>query len=170
MVGTRRRVVLTVLSLPALLLAACSGKDEPTTEPSATIEVGRKVPNEPCDITEPDVVADVFGGTVEGETLGTSRNCSYAVKDGAAADVEVYYFGTADQWKTIRANYAVNRGPITDLSGVGEAAFSPGDFKKNEVVVRQGGLVFAVGLGGVPTATTVPEVEALAKRIADDLG
>ncbi|KQY58865.1 hypothetical protein ASD11_04335 [Aeromicrobium sp. Root495] len=159
-----------VLASAVLVLVACTDQDEPRTEPSTAPAASGRVPSEPCEVTEPAVVADVFGGTVSEESLGTSRNCSYRVKDGAAADVEVYYFGTADQWRTIRANYAVNRGPVTDLPDVGEAAFSPGDFKQNEVVVRQGGVIFAVGLGGVPTSTIVPEVRELAQRIATDLG
>ena len=166
-----RQLLLLCSALLLVTLGACQGGGEAEPTPSATSAGAAPVtsPQQPCDVTTPALVADVMGGTVADEVPGTSRNCSYAITGGTASDVEVYLYGEAREWEQIKSNYDRNRGPVTDVLGVGRSAFNPGDFKKNEVVVLAGNTVFAVGLGGVPTAETVPEIQELAARIADAL-
>jgi hypothetical protein len=121
----------------------------------------------PCDLTEPSVVAEVFGGTVAAEKPGVVRSCEYAVQGGAAEMVMVYYYGTADQWSGIRGGYEDNRGPLADVAGVGDEAFHPADAGPLEIVVRAGEVSFAVGLGlGDATGDAAAKVKELATRIA----
>ena len=166
-----RRLVLLCSLLLLVPLSACHGGDDaqPTRSATSGGAAPARSPEQPCDVTTPTVVADVMGGRVADGVPGTTRNCSYAITGGAVSDVEVYLYGQAKDWEQIKANYARNRGPVTPVLGVGTSAFNPGDFQKNEIVVVGGDTVFAVGLGGVPTAETVPQVQELAARIADDL-
>jgi hypothetical protein len=125
-----------------------------------------------CDLTEPDLVASVFGGTGGGEEPGVARNCSYPLQGGTVDQIEIYYFGTASEWDGVKQGYSDNRGPLTDVTGVGTEAFYPGDVGELEIVVRAGDVIFAVGLG---LGLTAPDevggrIRELAEQIAADLG
>jgi len=176
------------LALMASLLTAC-GEDsdgDGAARPESTSTATGVATTEPvpggtdagagtvagaCDLTEPEVVASVFGGT-GGEEPGIARNCSYALQGGTVDQVEVYYFGTGPDWDGVRESYADNRGPLTDVAGVGSEAFHPGDVGELELVVLAGDVVFAVGLGiGLAAPDDVGDrVQELARRIATDLG
>jgi hypothetical protein len=168
------------LVLMASLLTACGedSGDEGATRPESTSTGLATTAPAPgggtvagaCDLTEPEVVASVFGGT-GGEEPGIARNCSYALQGGTVDQVEVYYFGTGSDWDGIRQGYADNRGPLTDVAGVGSEAFHPGDVGELELVVLAGDAVFAVGLGiGLAAPDDAGDrVQELAQLIAADL-
>lgn len=133
-------------------------------------QITNRLPSAAAVLTEPSVVADVFGGTVPGEAPGAVRSCEYEVTGGAAETVVVYYYGTHNEWDGIRSGYEDNRGPLTDVSGVGDEAFYPGDAKAEELVVLAGDVAFAVGLGiGDRSADAADKVRELAERIAGDV-
>lgn len=176
------------LVLVAGLLAACGGSsdDGGTAGPEATAGATGPATAEPapggtdsgggvsdaCDLTEPDVVASVFGGTGGAEEPGIARNCSYALQGGTVDQVEVYYFGPGSQWDGVRQGYDDNRGPLTDVAGLGSEAFQPGDIGELELVVLAGDVIFAVGLGiGLSAPDDAGDrLQELAQRIAADLG
>jgi hypothetical protein len=173
------------LALVASLLTAC-GEDsdgEGATRPESTstglattvpvpggTDAGGGTVAGACDLTEPEVVASVFGGTAS-EEPGIAQNCSYALQGGTVDQVEVYYYGTGPAWDGVRQGYADNRGPLTDIAGVGSEAFHPGDVGELELVVLAGDVVFAVGLGiGLAAPNDVGDrVQELAQLIAADL-
>lgn len=162
----------------AALTSACGGEgDEGAAESEAaasesteSLGAGTTVA-QACDLTTPEIVAEVFGGTVSEGKAGPARNCDYEIHGGAAGGVSVYYYGTASEWDGIREGYADNRGPLTDVSDVGEEAFNP-DVGESELVVRSGNVVFALTVGGAVSDYT-PEAPAklkeLARRIAADV-
>jgi hypothetical protein len=113
----------------------------------------------------------VFGGSVGAETPGIARDCEYKVSGGSAETVYVYYYGVAGEWAGIKGGYESNRGPLTAANGVGDEAFHPGDVGAEEIVVRSGGVVFAVGLGiGKRSGDAAAKVKELAVKIAGAVG
>jgi hypothetical protein len=170
-------------TLPALVvLAACSATDTPGPTAIA-VSTGTAMPPESaaasapggtalgaCDLAEPAQVGDIFGGTVTTEEPGVARNCHYPIEGGVSRSVEVYYYGTESEWPAIRATYEQTRGPLSDVTGIGDEAFHPADAGPYEVVVRAGGQVFAVGVvegtGGPAVESAIAE---LATAIADSL-
>jgi hypothetical protein len=157
-----------------LLLAACGSGDDPpaqgtgaTPGPSTAsggASGGGGGVAGPCDLTEPAEVAEVFGGTVGAEEPGVARNCNYAVQGSNATTVAVYYYGDRAIWSGMKGGYAANRGPLTDVAGVGDEAFHPGDVGALELVVLAGDVAFAVGI--VDGDGTAAQVKELATRIA----
>jgi hypothetical protein len=142
--------------------------DEPATDAPAAPATAI---SEPCDLTDPETVAAVFGGRIDAEQPGNARNCTYAVTGGSVDGVEVYYYGTASEWDGIRAGYEANRGPLTDVPAVGDLAYHPGDVGASELVVRSGEVVFAVGLSGaLSDDAAAPKVKQLAVRVAESVG
>jgi hypothetical protein len=121
-------------------------------------------------VTEPAVVADIFGGTAT-EEPGDARNCTYTLQGGSVRQMIVYYYGKASEWDAIRGGYERNRGPLTNVPGVGNKAFYPGDVGEIEIVVLSGDVVFAVGLSAFakPKGDAAVNVKKLATRIAQDL-
>jgi hypothetical protein len=162
----------------AALTSACGGEsnegaadsEAAASESTESASAGTGVV-QACDLTTPEIVAEIFGGTVGEEKAGPARNCNYEIHRGAAGGVSVYYYGTASEWDGIREGYAENRGPLTDVSDVGDEAFNP-DVGDAELVVRSGNVVFAVTIGGAVSDYT-PEAPAklkeLAQRIAADV-
>ena len=161
--------VRTGISLAALLLVAVLGAS--CSKGPATKDGGGGGGNlSACDLTEPAVVGEVFGEASTSEVGGAARNCTYPVSEGSATEVNVFYYGNASQWDGIREGYVDNRGGVTDVSGIGDAAFNPNDFGGYEVVVRSGDVVFAVSVfSGDPSDANLHNIAALAKRIANDL-
>jgi hypothetical protein len=161
-----RSYVVLLTAVVALASSAC-GADSPA---GPTGGGGGGGVSGPCDLTEPAVVAEVFGGTVSGEMPEMARNCRYDVVGGVVDVVHVYYYGPASQWSGIRGGYVDNRGPLTDVAGVGDEAFHPGDVGAEEIVVRSGDVVFAVGLviGETYGDDARAKVRELAIRIATD--
>jgi hypothetical protein len=187
---TTRTRLLALLLTPLLVLAACGGSDDGDDEASASApaaddamdeatddggeadepadddEGSSAGVSEACDLTEPDVVAEIFGASVDGEEPGTSRNCDYLA---GSAVVSTFYYGTGDEYDGIKGGYEDNRGPLTDVPGIGDDAFNPGDVGASEIVVHAGDVVFAV--------TTTDRTEEgrsalleMATRIAGDVG
>lgn len=172
--GRARSRVIAVALLAAVLLVACGGGggDDSSSNSSTTGagKGGTTAVKAACDLTDPQTVAAVFGGTVDGEKAGPARNCEYAVQGGAASLVNVYYYGPASDWNGIRAGYETNRGPLSQVDGVGDEAFNPGDLGRREIVVKAGDVAFAVGLGAGAAAGAEDKVQALAERIAGAVG
>jgi hypothetical protein len=124
-----------------------------------------------CDLTEPEVVVEAFGGTADGETEGTARNCTYALQGADASQIDVFHFGPASDWDTQRSSFDANDGPVTDVAGVGEEAFTPASGGSNAVVVRAGDVIFeVVAYPNDPAADLSAQVHDLANRIATDVG
>jgi len=173
MMSLMRRLLAPVLLAAALVLSACGGGDgggaSDSADPSSSDTGGTPTMTvSPCDLTTSETVAEVFGGTVAEGVEGQARNCEYTVEGGAAMLVEVYYFGTADEWDGIRDGYESNRGPLTPVD-LGDEAFYPSDLMQNEYVVLAGDTVFAVNVADF-TTTIFPEVAELATIIADEVG
>jgi hypothetical protein len=84
-------------------------------------------------------VAEVMGGTVDGETAGTAGSCDYEIQGGAAGGFPCSTYGPASEWDGIRGGYEENRGPLTDVSDVGDEAFNP-EVGETELVVLAGEL------------------------------
>ncbi len=162
---------LMLLALPLVLASVACGGGTTTTGAGTetTAAPGGGGISSACDLTEPAAVADVFGGTATAEP-GIARNCIYTLQGGSVKQVMVYYYGKASEWDGIRAGYEENRGPLTNVPGVGDEAFYPGDVGAYEIVVLSGDVVFAVGLGlELAEPEAVVNVKELATRIAQDL-
>ena len=138
--------VTTTVSAAATTTAA----DVTTTAAGATTE-------DPCALATPEQVASAFGAASASAEAGIARNCSYTLEGGLAPTVEVFHFGSSSQWDGVKAGYEENRGGITDVSGVGEAAYNPNDAGPYELVVRSGYVIFAVA---VQSGGGGPEIEA----------
>ncbi|MCZ4499691.1 MAG: hypothetical protein JWQ74_2244 [Marmoricola sp.] len=189
-----RHVLSAVVLVTALVgLAGCGGSDSstaspgptgptgPTGSPGATGSTGSPASSgssgsgaaaaakSACEITSAATVQKVFGGTVPAGVPGQARNCEFKVAGGSPATVEVFAFGSAADFDSLKSGYADNRGPLQELPGIGESAFSPGDAGQNEVVVKAGGTVFAVSVVALSKKVD-PRVKALASAIADELG
>jgi hypothetical protein len=161
-----------LLALPLVLASvACRGGTETTaTGTKTTAAPGGRGISSACDVTEPAVVADIFGGTAT-EGPGDDTACTYTLQGGPVRQVVVFYYGKASDWDAIRDGYERNRGPLTNVPGVGDKAFYPGDVGEIEIVVLSGDVIFAVGLlePAQPKAAAAVNVKKLATRIAQDL-
>jgi hypothetical protein len=188
--GTRHRLNLTIAAawLGVMVLTACGDDSSATmatspgstvspptstatssgstaSPPTSTASTGVGVPG-PCDLATADMVAAAFGGTSSAGLPGLARNCAYDIEGGSTARVDVYYYGTADLWDGIRAGFETNRGGTTDVSGIGSAAFYPGDAGPTELVVVAGDVVYSVSAGFNAGAEIDADVAALALAIA----
>lgn len=165
----RRFLALAALAL-VLALSACGSGDDDSGSSSTDNASDSEATSEtsPCDLTTDETVAGVFGGSVESSEEGEARNCEYTLVGGSAKLVEVYYFGTADDWDALKKSYETNRGPLTPVD-VGDEAFYPSDLQQNEYVVLAGDTVFAVNVADF-TTTIFPEVAELAQSIAAEVG
>jgi hypothetical protein len=161
-------VTLLTLTLALALVACDGGTMTSAADTETTAASGSGGISSACDLTEPEVVVDVFGGTATAEP-GIARNCIYTLQGGSVRQVAVYYYGTSSEWDGIRAGYEENRGPLTDVSGVGDEAFYPGDVGEYEIVVLSGDVAFAVGLMELAEPDDAVKVKELATRIAQDL-
>jgi hypothetical protein len=154
---------LVLLSLSVVLVAAACGNSGG----------GGGDVSSPCDLADAALVESVFGGTVAEGTEGVARNCSFEIEGGPVSSIDVFWFGPASGWDGTRDGYVDNRGGVTDLSGIGDAAFHPNDAGPDEIVVHAGGEVFAItvfnGFTELPAGTS-DQVSDLAKAIADNLG
>ncbi|WP_229053374.1 hypothetical protein [Aeromicrobium sp. Leaf350] len=166
-----RRFLAPFALVAVLSLTACGGGDSETeSDESAPSDTGQPASTgdvSPCDLTTEETVAEVFGGTVESAAEGEARNCEYTLSGASVMLVEVYYFGTADDWDALKAGYEANRGPLTPVD-LGDEAFYPGDLLQNEHVVLAGDTVFAVGVGDFTTEIS-PGIAELAGIIAGEV-
>jgi hypothetical protein len=165
-----------------LVMSACADGSPagPATQPSGV--TGSAPPrgggadiDEACDLTEPKVVAEVFGGTVAAEEPGpvSSFSCGYLVEGGAAEIVSVIYYGGANKWDYVKTGVEKNRKGITPVPGVGDEAFNPNDYGALELTVVAGDVVFTVGatnVDGRAGHAAGGKVTELAKRIVDAIG
>jgi len=156
-----------------LLLGAC-GKDGNAAPPDDTSAAAGDAGGggdvaEPCDLTEPNVVAEVFGGTVDGGEKAFSNFCSYEMRGTTVEAVSVYRYGDRHTWSGLRSLFKEQRGPLQDVPGVGKEAFNPGDVGDEEILVVAGDVVFSVAVMGDKSRTAGPKVTELARRIADSL-
>jgi hypothetical protein len=126
----------------------------------------------PCDVTDRATVASVFAGAGAG-SAGQVRNCTYPLATGqgaAISAVNVFYYGSSDDWATQLAQARQYVGPLTPLS-IGDAAYFAVK-GGGAVTVRKGAIIFAVQVlpNGMPTTAFFtahrPELEALATKIA----
>lgn len=126
----------------------------------------------PCDLADAAMVQSVFGGTSVEGSEGEARNCSFSIEGVPVSSVSVFWFGAASGWEGTRDGYADNRGGVTDMSGIGDAAFHPNDSGPIEVVAQAGGEIFAVSVYSFvePPPGTPALVSELAQAIADNLG
>ena len=160
-----RRTLLSVGLGLTLLVAGCGSDDGGDSKPDSDADApSASGDTSPCDLTSDDTVAEVFGGTVESSEEGQARNCEYTLSGAPATLVEVYYFGTADDWDALKSGYESNRGPLTPVD-VGDDAFYPSDLMQNEYVVLAGDTVFAVNVADY-TTTIFQQVAELAEVIA----
>ncbi|HVR78448.1 MAG TPA: hypothetical protein VMS99_08665 [Acidimicrobiia bacterium] len=126
----------------------------------------------PCDLADAELVESVFGGTVAPGVEGAALNCDFAVEGGPVFSVAVFHYGSDDGWESTRQGFVDNRSGVTDVEGIGDDAFFPGDFGARELVVRAGGEIFSVTafIGfDEPTAEVINAVADLSKAIADEL-
>lgn len=126
----------------------------------------------PCDLADAELVESVFGGTVAAGVEGEARNCDFSVEGGPVFSVAVFHYGSDDGWESTRQGFVDNRSGVTDVEGIGDNAFFPGDFGARELVVRSGGEIFSVTVFtgfDEPSAEVINAVADLAKAIADQL-
>jgi hypothetical protein len=150
------------LSLGAalLVLAACGGDGEGGTVSSA------------CDLADVEMVQSVFPGTFAEGVEGQARNCDFALEDGPVFSVSVFHYGSADGWESTRGGFEENRGGVTDVEGIGEAAYFPNDQGARELVVQAGGEIFSVTVFTgfeEPNANVIGGVADLSRAIAASL-
>lgn len=122
--------------------------------------------DDPCGLVSAETVAEVFGGTSAAGAPGPARNCSFTIEAGVAPSVEVFYYGSASDWEGVKAGYEENRGGVTEVAGVGDEAYNPGDVGPYELVVRSGDAIFAVA---VQSGGGGPEVEEAIVVLAGEI-
>jgi hypothetical protein len=127
-----------------------------TTTQGATTTVAAVSEEDPCALATPEQVAEAFGASSASGEPTIARSCSYTLDGGIAPTVEVYHFGSSSGWDGVKAGYEENRGGVTDVDGIGEAAYNPNDMGPYELVVLSDDVIFAVGV----TSGSGPEVEA----------
>lgn len=157
-----RRHVLLFFSI-AVIVAACGGDSEG----------GGGNVSSPCDLADAALVQSVFGGTVAEGSEGEARNCSFSIEGVPIVSVSVFWFGPASDWEGTRQGYVDNRGGVTDVSGIGDAAFHPNDSGPIEVVAHASGEIFSITVFNAfvePPPGTPNLVAELAQAIADNLG
>ncbi len=153
-----RNRALLVLVIAAIALAACGG--------------GGNDVSSPCDLANADMVQTAMGGTVTEGVEGDFQNCDFDIEAGSALGVSVYDYGRDNEWEGTRQGFVDNRGGVTDLEDIGEAAFYPNDAGPSELVVRAGGRIFSVAaFTGLEDASTgaLNGLADLAIAIATDL-
>lgn len=104
---------------------------------------------------------------------GPARDCDFQISNGPVDNVQVFEFGPAAQFDGVRSGYEDNRGGTTDVTGVGDEAFYPGDVGPVTLVVKAAGQVFAVDANDAfaeEPAGTDQMVADLARAIAAKLG
>jgi hypothetical protein len=144
---------------------ATSAADATTTSVGATTAAGEATAEDPCALATDEQVAAAFGASsASGEPL-VARACSYALEGGVAPTVEVYHFGSSSGWDGVKEGYEENRGGVTDVDGVGDAAYNPNDMGPYELVVMSDDVIFAVGV----TSGSGPEVEAAILELAGEI-
>jgi hypothetical protein len=154
-----RRLSLLVVLVAALV--ACGGEGGGGGEISS-----------PCGLADAEMVQSAFGGTVAQGVEGEARNCDFVMEEGPVFAVDVFYYGSADAWESTRQGYEENRGGVTDVEGIGDAAFFPGDVGASELVVQSGGEIFSVTVFSgfeEPTVEVINGVADLSRAIADNL-
>lgn len=127
----------------------------------------------PCDLADAAMVEAAFGATTSQGVEGELRNCDFQIEDGSAPTLTVFDYGDADEWDGAREGYVENRGGVTDLEGIGDAAFYPNDAGASELVVQAGGRIFSVTLfTGLedPSTGQINALADLAIAIAQRLG
>jgi len=154
------RMRITTALGAILLVSACGGGDDGG---------GSGAVDSPCDLADAALVQEVFGGTVADGVEGVARNCEYLIEGGPVDDVNVYEFGAASSWDGLRSGYEDNRGGTTDVAGIGERAFYPGDVGPLSIIASAGGQNFSVNAYDAFTEApsgTEELVAELARRIA----
>lgn len=118
------------------------------------------------------MVQTAMGGTVIEGVEGDFLNCDFDIESGSALGVSVYDYGSDSGWEGTRRGFVDNRGGVTDVENIGEAAFYPNDAGPSELVVRAGGRIFSVTVfTGLEEASTSASngLTDLAIAIATDL-
>jgi len=163
-----------------MLIVSCGGAGGPSTtgdptettvagsgstvaEGTTTTEGAEPSGDDPCALVTPETVAEVFGASSASGEPGIARNCSFTLVDGVAASVEVFHYGSADEWDGVKEGFEENRGGVTDVPGIGDEAYQPNDVGPYEIVIRSGGIIFSVA---VQTGRGGPEVEAAISELA----
>jgi hypothetical protein len=142
------------------------GRVQLATRPSSTAPLP-----EVCRLSDRDEVGAIFGVTPREEKAGPfPGTCSYTFPDEPELEVIISDLGSAGTWSQLRDTASTNRGGVTSVADVGEAAFAPGDAKGHEVVVRVEDTIFAV----VVTAPSYdgdvePKVVELARAAASNV-
>jgi hypothetical protein len=169
-----RSCLATVVGALALVLAlsAC-GDDDRSGENGAARPSGDAAPAKArditvaCDLTEPEVVVDVFGGTaVEEPGLVAEASCNYRITGGAADKVLLTYMGPASDWPAIKDSYVSSGQLNRQVDDVGDDAVTTGNEDNEILVIASGKVLFSVGVLD-PTPTSAEKVMELGKRIAD---
>jgi hypothetical protein len=177
----RVRLAAAVGGLATVFMLSACGDTSPTTgengvAASRTVQPSGVAPpaggrdiTVACDLTEPEVVAEVFGAAaVEEPGPVPLTACAYRVSDDAETTVVLTYMGASNLWSGIKASYVRHRGPIRPVDGIGDEALNPGDKGVNELLVVAGKAVFAVGVLD-PTPDSGAKITELGRRIADGL-
>jgi hypothetical protein len=123
---------IEIVPLLLLLVTACGGG-------SAEI-------SSPCDLADADMVQTALGGTVSEGVEGDLLNCDFDIEGGPVLGVSVYDYDTAGSWDGTRQGFVDNRGGVTDVDDLGDAAFYPNDVGPQELVVQAGGRIFSVSI------------------------
>jgi len=150
------------LLIPAIMiLFACSSGD------------GGGEISSPCALADVELVGSVFSGTVAEGVEGEFQNCDFEVEGGPVLTVSVFDYGSSSGWDSTRDGFVDNREGVTDVDGIGQAAFFPNDTGARELIVQSGGRIFSVTVFSgfdEPSVEVINGVADLAKAIADDLG
>ncbi|MGH8528715.1 MAG: hypothetical protein ACRETN_02570 [Nevskiales bacterium] len=121
-----------------------------------TFSVLAEPENTACGLTDPAEVAGVFGGNVAAEDPGQAyaNSCGYELEGVAfdrplTNDVVIYRhdsekYGVEKSWPGVKAGYEKHRGPLTDVPGIGDAAFNPADAGTQELVVKTAKAIFVI--------------------------
>lgn len=148
---------LVVVVVVGLVLVAC-GDGGAAGGNGVTVE-------SPCELADAAMVEQAFGGTVSPGEEGPGRDCRFDISGGPVAKVQVFEFGSAAQFDGVRGGYEDNRGGTTDVSGVGEEAFYPGDVGPLTLVVKASGQVFSVSASDA-FAEEPPGTDAMVAELA----
>lgn len=145
------RLVIAV----AVVLAGCGGSSGAAD-------------GDPCALTSPAMVQEAFGGSSSEGEAGEARNCGFEIDGGSATSINVFHYGSADSWDSVRAGFDENRGGTTDVPGLGDMAFYPNGVGPSELIVAAGDVIFSVSTGAFGGSGPASEagLMALAQAIA----
>lgn len=177
--GTRKLVALAVLVLMAGTACGDDG-DEGANEPDPGEEAAdapdgtteSTAPNTvpACEAIDPDVVADLFGGS-EATEQPQGDSCTFEVSGGTVQAVALVDPQPASEsWLNYKNVMQQGGQELEDVEGVGDEAytFTPVP-QEPQLVVRTGTVMFNVGFRGDESPEAMDALQAFAQHVVDYL-